>query len=115
LYACERSHLLPISTAAYVPREHVIPQSFGVFTPDLTLDCVCGACNGYFGSKLDWPMSNESIEGALRLQFGFKGTVGGIGTKAQSQLSPKGKAGKVLEPQSGQIRTESSKQRSCRG
>ena len=66
---------------ANVPREHVIPQSFGVFTPDLTLDCVCSGCNGYFGSKLEWPMLIESIEGALRLQYGLKGTVGGIGTK----------------------------------
>ena len=64
-----------------VAPEHVIPQGFGVFTPDLTLDCVCSACNGYFGSKLEWPMRVESIEGALRLQFGLKGTVGSIGTK----------------------------------
>jgi hypothetical protein len=64
-----------------VPREHVIPQSFGVFEPDLTLGCVCSPCNGYLGSKLEWPMRIESIEGARRLQFGHKGTVGGIGTK----------------------------------
>jgi hypothetical protein len=64
-----------------VPPEHIIPQSFGVFTPDLTLDCVCSKCNHYFGSKLEWPMRNESIEGARRLQFGLKGVVGGIGTK----------------------------------
>jgi hypothetical protein len=66
---------------AKVPREHVVPQSFGVFTPDLTLDCVCSVCNGYFGSKLEWPMLNQSIEGALRLDFGLKGVVGGVGTK----------------------------------
>lgn len=66
---------------ANVPREHVIPQSFGVFTPDLTLGCVCSACNRYFGSKLEWPMLNQSVEGALRLQFGLKGVVGGVGTK----------------------------------
>ena len=64
-----------------VPREHIIPQSFGVFNPDLTLNCVCSPCNGYFGSKLEWPMLIESIEGARRLQFGLKGTIGGIGTK----------------------------------
>jgi hypothetical protein len=66
---------------ANVPPEHVIPQSFGVFTPDLTLDCVCKECNHFFGSTLEWPMRVESIEGARRLQFGLKGTVGGIGTK----------------------------------
>jgi hypothetical protein len=64
-----------------VPAEHVIPQNFGRFKPDLTLTCVCSACNGYFGSKLEWPMLNESIEGMRRLQFGFKGKVGGIRTK----------------------------------
>jgi hypothetical protein len=64
-----------------VPPEHVIPQSFGTFTPDITLSCVCAKCNHYFGSKLEWPMRNESIEGTRRLQFGLKGVVGGIGTK----------------------------------
>jgi hypothetical protein len=63
------------------PPEHIIPQSFGVFKPDLTLDCVCKGCNHYFGSKLEWPMLNQSIEGALRLQFDLKGVVGGVGTK----------------------------------
>jgi hypothetical protein len=62
------------------PREHVIPQSFGVFKPDITLDCVCKGCNHYFGSNLEWPMRVQSLEGALRLHYGFKGTTGGIGT-----------------------------------
>lgn len=66
---------------ADVPREHVIPQNFGVFKPDLTLKCVCKQCNHYFGSKLEWPMLIESIEGARRLEFGFEGVIGGIGTK----------------------------------
>lgn len=64
-----------------VPKEHVIPQNFGVFKPDLTLTCVCSECNGYFGSKLEWPMLIESVEGMRRLQFGFEGKVGGIRTK----------------------------------
>lgn len=64
-----------------VPREHIIPRSFGVFKPDLTLGCVCSVCNGYFGSKLEWPMQKESIEGARRLQFGLKGVAGGIGSR----------------------------------
>jgi hypothetical protein len=66
---------------AVVPKEHVIPQNFGVFKPDLTLACVCSECNGYFGSKLEWPMLIESAEGMRRLQFGFKGKIGGIRTK----------------------------------
>ncbi len=62
------------------PKEHIIPQSFGVFTPDITLDCVCKDCNHYFGSKLEWPMRVHSVEGMRRLQFGLKGVIGGIGT-----------------------------------
>lgn len=64
-----------------VPREHIIPQSFGVFKPDLTIRCVCKECNHHFGSKLEWPMLTKSIEGARRLQFGHKGQIGFIGTK----------------------------------
>lgn len=63
------------------PREHIIPRSFGIFKPDLTLDCVCKTCNSYFGSKLEWPMLNQSIEGVLRLHFDHKGVIGGVGTK----------------------------------
>jgi len=73
-----------------VPAEHVIPQSFGTFKPDLTLMCVCSACNGYFGSKLEWPMLNESIEGMRRLQFGLKGTVGGVRTKGVTPVIGEG-------------------------
>jgi hypothetical protein len=75
---------------ADVPREHIIPQSFGVFKPNLTLRCVCSLCNGYFGSKLEWPMLIESIEGARRLQFGHQGTVGGIGTKGVAPVVGEG-------------------------
>jgi hypothetical protein len=64
-----------------VSLEHVIPQSFGVFKPDLTLTCVCDDCNHYFGSELEWPMRVESVEGAVRLQYGLKGVVGVVGTK----------------------------------
>jgi hypothetical protein len=65
-----------------VPPEHVIPQGFGVFTPDITLDCVCSSCNGYFGSKLEWPMRVESLEGMRRFQFGLgAGEVGSVGTR----------------------------------
>jgi HNH endonuclease len=65
---------------AVVPKEHVIPQNFGNFKPDLTLTCVCKECNHYFGSKLEWPMLRQSVEGMRRLQFGFRGKVGGIHT-----------------------------------
>lgn len=63
------------------PSEHIIPQEFGVYTPDLTLDCVCHPCNSFFGRTLEWQVRNESIEGALRLHYGHTGVVGGVGTK----------------------------------
>ena len=66
---------------AVVPKEHVIPQLYGKFTPDLTLRCVCKECNHFFGSKLEWPMMRQSVEGMRRIQFGLKGQVGGIKTK----------------------------------
>jgi HNH endonuclease len=96
---------------ADVPREHVIPQSFGVFKPDLTLDCVCKTCNHYFGSTLEWPMLNQSIEGALRLQFGLKGVVGGIGTKGVMPTVAEGDDWKgartaIRTNQNGKQRTE---------
>ena len=65
---------------AVVAKEHVIPLNWGKFTPDLTLLCVCKECNHYFGSKLEWPMLRQSVEGMRRLQFGMKGKVGGIKT-----------------------------------
>lgn len=94
-----------------VPREHVIPQSFGVFTPDLTLGCVCKNCNHYFGSKLEWPMLNQSIEGALRLQFGLKGVVGGVGTKGVTPTVAEGEDWKgarttIRTDQNGKERTD---------
>jgi len=73
-----------------VPKEHIIPQSFGVFKPDLTLSCVCSECNGHFGSQLEWPMLFESVEGARRLQFGLKGRVGGLGTKGVTSTVAEG-------------------------
>jgi len=76
---------------AKVPPEHIIPQGFGVFTPDLTLDCVCSSCNGYFGSKLEWPMRNESLEGMRRFQFGLgAGEVGGVGTRGVTPVVGEG-------------------------
>jgi HNH endonuclease len=74
------------------PREHVIPQSFGVFKPDITLNCVCKDCNHYFGSKLEWPMRVQSLEGMRRLQFGHKGVVGGLGTNQVTPVIAEGEA-----------------------
>jgi len=62
-----------------VPPEHVIPQSFGTFHGNLTLHCVCESCNRFFGGTLEWALQRDSIEGALRLQYGLAdGTLGGF-------------------------------------
>lgn len=63
------------------PPEHVIPQGFGTFEPNLTLHCVCSECNGFFGRTFEWAMRNSSLEGVLRLQYGLgRGEIGNIGT-----------------------------------
>jgi len=33
-------------------REHVLPQSYGLFEDNWVLDCVCDSCNQYFGDKI---------------------------------------------------------------
>lgn len=62
--------------------EHIIPQGFGTFRPNLTIFCVCDSCNRFFGRMLEWPMRNSSMEGVLRFNYGLAtgGQVGGVGT-----------------------------------
>lgn len=75
--------------SASVPAEHVIPQSFGTFHNNFTLHCVCSDCNGFFGSKLEWVLRGNSVEGALRLQYGLgNGTLGQGGTATFTVSDP---------------------------
>jgi HNH endonuclease len=46
--------------------EHVIPQAFGRFEQNLTLDCVCSECNAHFGRTIDLALGRDSIEALLR-------------------------------------------------
>lgn len=46
--------------------EHVLPRAFGTFENNLTLHCVCVACNGYFGRQLELFFSRGSWEAYLR-------------------------------------------------
>lgn len=64
------------------PPEHVIPQSFGTFHPNLTIFCVCADCNHFFGRTLEWSTRNSSTEGVLRFSYGLAtgGEIGGVGT-----------------------------------
>ena len=53
--------------------EHVIPQAFGKFEANLTLnESVCGECNQYFGDKLELIFARDSFEAYDRVRHGLK-------------------------------------------
>jgi len=54
------------------PKDHVVPRAFGRFKNNLTLDCVCGPCNSYFGRELELFLTQDSIEALLRVRYGVK-------------------------------------------
>lgn len=56
------------------PREHVIPYAFGCFQNSLTLGCVCGKCNQYFGKNLEREFASESAESIVRFRYGLRNT-----------------------------------------
>lgn len=53
------------------PREHVVPTAFGRFQDNLTLDCVCGACNAFFSRELELFLTRDSVEALLRVRYGL--------------------------------------------
>lgn len=59
------------------PAEHVIPQSFGLFRNGLTLHCVCGDCNQFFGDHLELHFGRETGESVVRFQYGLRDSVAG--------------------------------------
>jgi hypothetical protein len=59
------------------PAEHVIPRSFGLFRNGLTLHCVCGDCNQYFGHHLELHFGRETGEAVVRFQYGLRDSVAG--------------------------------------
>lgn len=58
------------SSATAFPREHVVPTAFGRFRNNLTLDCVCGACNDFFNKELELFLTRDSVEAILRVRYG---------------------------------------------
>ncbi|MCH9012826.1 MAG: hypothetical protein IIA68_07190 [Proteobacteria bacterium] len=49
--------------------EHVIPQAFGTFENNLTLnESVCGECNQYFGDNLELIFARDSFEAYDRVR-----------------------------------------------
>lgn len=68
-------------------REHVIPQSFGMFQPaNLVLRCVCVECNRVLGRDVDTPFARDSIEGHVRGQYGLVGEVRGCGPMSRTRF-----------------------------
>ena len=49
-------------------RDHVMPEAFGTFDENWTLDCVCKACNGHFGRTIELTLARGSTEALLRLR-----------------------------------------------
>jgi len=54
------------------PAEHVIPRSFGLFRNGLTLHCVCGDCNQFFGDELELHFARETGESVVRFHYGLR-------------------------------------------
>ena len=54
------------------PKEHVVSQAFGRFLDNLTLQCVCGACNSFFDRELEVFLTRDSVEALLRVRYGLK-------------------------------------------
>lgn len=61
------------SKQAFIKTEHIIPQSFGVFKNNFTLnDMVCDDCNKFFGDNLEIEFARDSMEGLMRYDHNIK-------------------------------------------
>jgi len=59
--------------SAYTKAEHVLPQSFGRFEDNLTLnEVVCDHCNQYFGDELELYLARDTPDGLNRFRYGLK-------------------------------------------
>lgn len=57
----------------FTKAEHVIPQAFGLFEDNFTLnEKVCDECNQYFGDNLEIDLGRDTIEGVSRYELGIK-------------------------------------------
>ena len=52
--------------------EHVLPQAFGKFENNVTLDCVCARCNQSLGDSVDRKLARDTVEGLDRFLTGMK-------------------------------------------
>jgi hypothetical protein len=61
------------SINSFTKTEHVLPQSFGRFRQNMTLNnVVCDQCNKYFGDNLEIFLGRDTFEGQLRFKHGVK-------------------------------------------
>lgn len=58
---------------SFTKTEHIIPQSFGVFRNNFTLnEVVCDECNKFFGDKLEIYLARDTFEGVSRFNLNIK-------------------------------------------
>lgn len=58
---------------AFTKVEHVIPQAFGLFQNNFTLNgIVCDECNQYFGDNLEIDLGRDTVEGISRYEYGIR-------------------------------------------
>src|SRR5467141_3459337 len=58
--------------SAFTKVEHVLPQAFGRFRKNLTLqDTVCDDCNEFFGNTLDLYLARDTPDGFNRFRLGY--------------------------------------------
>lgn len=61
-----------VSTTCPKGVEHVVPEAIGLFEQNWTLECVCDACDKYFGETTDLALGRDSAEGLLRVTTGVR-------------------------------------------
>src|SRR5574341_545889 len=61
---------------AFTKAEHVMPQAFGRFQDNFTLNgIVCDDCNQYFGDNLEIDLGRDTVEGISRYEYGIRNPV----------------------------------------
>jgi len=61
------------SSEAFTKVEHVLPQAFGLFQNNFTLNgIVCDECNQFFGDNLEIDLGRDTVEGISRYEHGVR-------------------------------------------
>ncbi|MFB3918955.1 MAG: HNH endonuclease [Candidatus Velamenicoccus archaeovorus] len=60
-------------SVSFKKKEHVLPQSFGLFKNNFILNgAVCDSCNKYFGDNLELDLARGTLEGGFRFKHRIK-------------------------------------------